>query len=98
MLEEPMPQDEDQDRDKDKGNPRQKAYKTAMKDKKQLKISKTKQLPAPLLKRKAENPHLITDAKIIDFWKGKTKAQLSQLLNLKQVPKVVKSVIASQPI
>jgi hypothetical protein len=98
MLEEPMPQDEDQDGDKDKGNPRRKAYKTAVKDKKQPKISKTKRLPAPSLKRKAENPHPMTDAEIIDFWRGKTKAQLSQLLDPKRVPKVVKSVMASQPI
>jgi len=98
MLEEPMPQDEDQDGDKDKGKPRRKAYKTAVKDKKQPKISTTKRLPAPSRKRKAENPHPMTDTEIIDFWRGKTKAQLSQLLDPKRVPKVVKSIMASQPI
>jgi hypothetical protein len=98
MLEEPMPQDEDQDGDKDKGKPRRKAYKTAVKDKKQPKIPKTKLFPAPSRKRKAESAPPMTDAEIIDFWRGKTKAQLSQLLDPKRVPKVVKSVMVLQPI
>jgi hypothetical protein len=98
------PPDESDDEDKDvvplpdKEKGRRKIQKAKAEGKNQPKLSDTKLDLTILKKRKAEDPSSMADEEVHAFWRGKTKAQIAQLLDPKRVPKVVQHILASQPV
>jgi hypothetical protein len=52
------------------------------------KVSKPK-LDTDKSKKRKANPPQLTDSEIKAFWKGKTKAQIQQLLDIEKVPATV---------